>query len=257
MIARAVGVLLPDALKWKARKWVWMRLNPSWTLRSGIVIRVLNYNDWMIYNDIFVDGEYDGAIEHLLGAAGDLRRPARVLDLGGNMGFFTLRLADAFLQRNRQQFEVLMVEGSPSTFAELQQRLAANETLLAGRVRAVHGLAGERSGTAEIAENHLHGENTLFSKSGKLRAVPFLDLEQLVAAWERLDLLKCDIEGAEELFLRNYPELLRRTDRAVFELHHDQCDVPRCRHLLAEAGLQQEKVVREFGHCSVEFFVRK
>src|SRR4051812_29275876 len=121
MIARTIKSLVPDALKWKLRKWVWMRLNPSWQLRSGIVIRVLNYNDWMIYNDIFVDGEYDPAIEQLLaGSPGG----ARVLDLGGNVGFFTLRVADTFLRNGRTDFEVVMVEGSPSTFAELNQRLA-------------------------------------------------------------------------------------------------------------------------------------
>jgi FkbM family methyltransferase len=256
MIARAVGALVPDGVKWKVRKWIWMRLNPSWALRSGIVIRVLNYNDWMIYNDIFVDGEYNDALEHLLGGTADLPRPVRVLDLGGNVGFFTLRLADAFLQQNRREFEVVAVEGSPSTFGELQQRLQANEELLGSRVRAVHGLAGERTGAAEIAENPSHGENTLFSEGGRRKSVPFVDLESLLQGWERIDLLKCDIEGAEELFLGNYPELLRRIDRAVFEFHHDKCDVPRCRRLLAEAGLPQVRVVREFGQCSVEFFAR-
>ena len=256
MITRTIGALVPEALKRRARKWVWMRLNPSWVLRSGIVIRVLNYNDWTIYNDIFVGGEYNEAIGHLLSGTADAMRPVQVLDLGGNMGFFTLRLVDAFLQQQRGGFAVIAVEGSPSTFAELQQRLAANESLLAGRVRAVHGLAGERSGAAEIAESPSHGENTLFSAGGKRKSVSFVDLEQLLAGWERVDLLKCDIEGAEELFLRNYPELLRRTDRAVFELHHDKCDVPHCRSLLGEAGLQPARVVREFGHCSVEFFAR-
>ena len=149
MLARTVKSLVPDALKWKLRKWVWMRLNPSWQLRSGIIIRVLNYNDWMIYNDIFVDGEYDPPIEELLAGTPN---GARVLDLGGNVGFFTLRVADVFLRQGRSDFEVIMVEGSPSTFAELNQRLAANEKLLQKRVRSVNGLAGERTGAAVIAE---------------------------------------------------------------------------------------------------------
>jgi FkbM family methyltransferase len=252
---RAVGALLPDALKWKARKWLWTRLNPQWQLRSGIVVRVLNYNDWMIYNDIFVDGEYNSAIEQLLNSTSH-DQTVRVLDLGGNVGFFTLRLTDAFLQANRSTFEVVMVEGSPTTFAELQERLRANDDLLGSRVRAVHGLAGERTGSAQIAETPSHGENTLFASGGKRTAVPFLDVEQLIATWPRVDLLKCDIEGAEELFLNNYPELLRRIDRAVFEFHHDKCDIPRCRALLAEGGLHQSEVVRQFGTCSVELFAR-
>ena len=144
MSARVFGAFIPDALKWKLRKWVWMRLNPSWTLKSGLVIRVLNYNDWMIYNDIFVDGEYDVPLKRLLEKS--TPATARVLDLGANVGFFTLRLADAFLQRGRSAFEVLMIEGSPSTYAELRQRLSVNDNLLSGKIRALHGLARRRSG---------------------------------------------------------------------------------------------------------------
>ena len=256
MLARAIKSLVPDTVKWKLRKWVWLRLNPSWQLRSGLVIRVLNYNDWMIYNDIFVDGEYDLPIEQLLGATTEASDGAHILDLGGNVGFFTLRVADIFLRHGRSDFEVVMVEGSPSTFAELEQRLAANEKLLRDRVRSVNGLAGERSGEARIAEAPSHGENTILTPGRGGKSVPFVDLDALVRPWARIDLLKCDIEGAEELFVRNYGDLLRKSERAVFEFHHDLCDIPGCRRLLAEAGLTRAQTLREFGHCSVEFFSR-
>jgi FkbM family methyltransferase len=256
MLARAIKSLVPDTLKWKLRKWVWMRLNPSWQLRSGITIRVLNYNDWMIYNDIFVDGEYDPPIEQLLEATSGTPAGARVLDLGGNVGFFTLRVADVFLRHDRTEFEVVMVEGSPSTFAELNQRLGANEKLLQGRVRSVNGLAGEPSGEAVIAEAPSHGENSILTPARGGKRVSFVDLNELVRSWDSINLLKCDIEGAEELFLGSYPDLLRKTERAVFEFHHDLCDIPLCRRRLAEAGLTQAKTLREFGHCSVEFFSR-
>ncbi|MCA1658648.1 MAG: FkbM family methyltransferase [Verrucomicrobiaceae bacterium] len=249
--------LVPDALKWKLRKWIWLRLNPSWTLRSGIVIRVLNYNDWMIYNDIFVDGEYDPPLEQLLDATAKRSDPAHVLDLGANVGFFTLRLADTFLRRGRHDFEIVQVEGAPSNFAELRERLQANEPLLGKRVRSVHGLAGERTGEARIAENPSHGENTIMMPPRGAKSVSFVDIEELVRPWERVDLLKCDIEGAEELLLRNYPGLLRKTDSAVFEFHHDQCDIAYCRQRLRECGLTNARTLREFGRCSVEFFSRR
>jgi FkbM family methyltransferase len=257
MLSGIFKSLVPHAIKRKLRKFVWMRLNPSWTLKSGIIVRVLNYNDWMIYNDIFVEGEYDDAINDLLhGVTADENRVARTLDLGGNVGFFTLRLADQFLRAGHGNFDVVIVEGSPSTYAELRERLAANQHLLANRVTAIHGLAGDRAGVGEIGEGESHGENTIFDRGPGRKKVPFIDLADLVKSWERIDLLKCDIEGAEELFLRNYPELLRKTDRAVFEFHHDKCDIPLCRELLGDAGLERALTVREFGHCSVEFFRR-
>jgi len=257
MLAEIFKSLVPESVKRKLRKFVWMRLNPSWTLKSGIIIRVLNYSDWMIYNDIFVNGEYDDAIDDLLRASVDWTRPARVLDLGGNVGFFTLRLADSFLRKNRTNFSVILVEGSPSSYGELCERLAANATLLGNRVSPVKGLAGNRSGTSEIAESDSHGEVSIFDSMPGRKKVAFIDIDNLVRTWERIDLLKCDIEGAEELFLRNYPGLLRKTDRAVFEFHHDKCDITLCRRLLADAGLEKALTVKEFGHCSVEFFRRE
>ncbi len=121
---------------------------------------------------------------------------------------------------------------------------------------ALHGLAGNRTGEAQIVQGAAHGENTIFGETSHGTRVPFLDLEKLAGNWPRIDLLKCDIEGAEEIFLGNYPELLAKTDRAVFEFHHDKCDVPHCRQMLAEAGLMPAKTIREFGHCSVELFSR-
>ena len=256
MLWGTLRALAPESLKNRLRKFVWMRLNPSWTLNSGLIIRVLNYNDWMIYNDIFVEREYDAAIEDLLHDNPDSSRPVQVLDLGGNVGFFTLRLAHLLLQAGRTNFRVTMVEGSPSTYAELRERLGANKEKLGDRVTAVHGLVGNRTGEGQIVQGVAHGENTIFGDASRGARVSFIDLGTLAGSWPRIDLLKCDIEGAEEIFLGNYADLLAKTDRAVFEFHHDKCDVAHCRRLLADAGLSPAKTIREFGHCSVELFLR-
>jgi FkbM family methyltransferase len=256
MVWGIVRALVPESLKNRLRKFVWMRLNPSWRLNSGLLIRVLNYNDWIIYNDIFVEGEYDTAIDDLLQDSRGWQRPAQVLDLGGNVGFFTLRLAHLFLRAERTNFRVTMVEGSPATYAELLERLGANKEQLRDRVTTVPGLVGKRTGEGQIGQGVAHGENTILGDASRGVQVSFVDLEKVVATWQRIDLLKCDIEGAEELFLGNYADLLARTDRAVFEFHHDKCDIARCRRLLADAGLDPAKTIREFGHCSVELFLR-
>jgi FkbM family methyltransferase len=252
-----VRSLIPHSIKRRARKFVWMRLNPSWTLPSGIVVRVLSYSDWIIYNDIFVDGEYDRAIDQLIGEDVDPTRTVRILDLGANVGLFTLRLADAILRRNAANFDIIDIEGSPSNYEELRDRLGANKKRLQDRVHAINGLIGERGGFGEISEGESCGENTLFSKAGPRVRVPFVDVDDAVRSWPSIDLLKCDIEGAEELFLANYPDLLKKVQSAVFEFHHDKCDVARCRQLLAGAGLQAGPIIRQFGSCSVEFFSRE
>jgi hypothetical protein len=73
----------------------------------------------------------------------------------------------------------------------------------------------------------------------------------------RIALLKCDIEGAEELFLSTYPDLLSRVDTAVVELHHQFCSPVRCRELLAQAGLKRVRVIKTYGDdCTLEWFSR-
>jgi len=59
----------------------------------------------------------------------------------------------------------------------------------------------------------------------------------------RIGLLKCDIEGAELVFLKNYPRLLERTDIAVLELHPQLCNQEECISLLRAAGLVTQTVL--------------
>jgi FkbM family methyltransferase len=127
-------------------------------------------------------------------------------------------------------------------------------------VQAHHGLVGRREGAARMFQHHFHAANSvnnpLLQEHGRGVAVSFLDVESLVASMPRIHLMKCDIEGSELVFLESYPELLRRVDAAVFELHPKLCDVPRCRALLAEAGLLQAEVLRDDEEQSVEVFRR-
>ncbi len=70
-----------------------------------------------------------------------------------------------------------------------------------------------------------------------------------------IDLLKCDIEGAELLFLENYEDLLAKVRNAVFELHHEQCDTAKCRAILKKSGFR-ETVLRDTPTFSVNFMTR-
>jgi hypothetical protein len=74
--------------------------------------------------------------------------------------------------------------------------------------------------------------------------VPFIDLNPFFAAVPRIDLLKCDIEGSELLFVENYPDLLRKVEIAVFELHSNLCDTRRVQELLTEYGFTHSEIHR-------------
>lgn len=245
--------LLPAGVAEPLRRLLWKLPNLRRRLPSGLTLEVAGPADWTIYNDVFADGEYDEAIRAALDEA-PAGRPLAVLDLGANVGYFTLRLADLAL-RQGIDFRVVAVEPAPRLVRELERRLLA-QPALGGRVRVVHGLAGRRQGAGRLYESPHHFEHSAVprrgGRGGREVDVPYVDLGAELAGWPEVDLLKCDIEGAEEVLLETYAgDLLPRVRRAVVELHHDRCDTARCRDLLRAAGLGGERVLREAHGCAV------
>lgn len=221
-------------------------------LGSGMTISLANQAEWILYNDIFVDGEYDFAINRALESARS-DQPATFLDLGANVGFFGLRVLDQMepLLTDGADFQIIMVEGSPAVYKRLQKRLTT-VPFLAERCISVPGLVGEKSGYGRLLECGFHANNSLFAENmlGEYKCVivPYVDLEVLCAAWQYISLLKCDIEGAEELFLENYPEFLDKVQYAVFEFHFDLCDVSHCFALLDAAGFSHRRQLSWHSH---------
>jgi len=222
-------------------------LDLTWELPSGLHLRVASYGDWIIYNEIFVRGEYDQANSIAVGSAADNDSPLHIVDLGANVGFFTLHAVDRLRQRGRasEEFMITAVEGNERCIKEFQARVFA-ENGLSRSVRLIHGLVGERTGVATFYDN------TLFNEGGRSGVrVPYVDLSSLFASSPHIDLLKCDIEGAELLFIENYTDVLRKVRVAVFELHDDKCDTQQCRSLLSKLGFTHQAVLRPGSPCSI------
>lgn len=246
--------------RWKSACWkaqnhlhalLLTRMKLEWKLASGIVLRVKSPADWGIYNDIFVENEYDPPLRDTLSQATG-GGPVRILDLGANVGFFALRaLHLRHLLNVTAPLEICCVEGSPRNFQELRSRVGS----FAGQLQLVHGLAGERSGNAAIQQSASHGmTRVVAAASGTAPKVGYVDLMELTRRWETIDLVKCDIEGSEEAVLKNYPDLLRKTRGLVMELHHHLVDITNCRRLVQAAGLTHHRILAERPYCSVEYF---
>lgn len=227
-----------------------------WQLRTGLRLSILSHGDWVIYNDVFVDGEYDAPIQRAIQRRTGTE-PLNVLDLGANVGFFTLRFID-LLRRSGQTdapYRLTLVEGSPRVARELETRIAQADDL-SRSVRVIHGLVGKREGVGKIAEGDFHPMNTTMSEElGGVR-VSYVDLAGVIPPGTRIDLLKCDIEGAELQFIENYGDLLKDVQSAVFELHPEICDTERCIQLLAAAGLTHQELLRKETDFSVVYFWR-
>jgi FkbM family methyltransferase len=206
--------------RWRYRWWDWRlrQLQLGWPLASGHRVEIASRADWCVFNDLFVEGEYDRAIQDTLDSLGGTQQ-ATVVDLGANVGFFTLRFLDRWQRAGRPGagLHCILIEGSAATFAELQRRSAAWSE--AGvQLTLLHGLAGERHGVARVVSDVSH-LGTHVAPAQSRGGVAYLDLDQVVTPGP-IALLKCDIEGSEHALLRNYPALLARTARAVFEFHH-------------------------------------
>lgn len=235
----------------------WRRLKLDCILPSGMRVEVHNRSDWMIFGEVLASGEYDIAIDFAL------KRRERgcsftVADFGGNVGYFTFRCADRFIRQNDgdDKLQIVLIEGSPTVFRDLQSRVAA-EPLLRGCVKLRLGLVGQPSGEAYITGSHIHYGNMVSSKPtpGAAR-VPFVDLDSEFAEVDRINLLKCDIEGAEFDFIANSRPFLSKVEAAVFEFHRYGRSIEDARRALYACGFHNRQILRDAPSFLIEFYWR-
>jgi FkbM family methyltransferase len=241
---------------WKTRSHNRMlkRLRLNRNLKSGLRVDIATTADWAIFNDIFVDCEYDPALRAAMALA--RQGPLNILDLGANVGFFAFRAGHLLLGATPplSEFRITCIEGSPTVYAELTRRLQTAPALQE-RTRTVQGLVGLRSGQATLSNLPFHPMNAV-SNSGGGAGIPYVDIESLFEPNSRVHLIKCDIEGSETDFVANYPALLERTDLAIFELHYPQCDPEKFFEQMKARGLIHRYVLASGKYTSLVLYSR-
>jgi FkbM family methyltransferase len=172
--------------------------------------------------EVLVEKEY-----RFLGEILNATDAPKIIDAGAHIGTFGLWA----LSTNSNNV-ILSVEADPSTFELLQKNAKASGS---GKwsvlQRAAAGASDEvlRFSTQGTAMSHrLSAEGDV-----SVRTIGLEDLlDQLAPNGGTVDLVKVDIEGAEEAFLCTRPELLDRVDTLVVELHPNACDTDRVKHVL-------------------------
>jgi FkbM family methyltransferase len=142
-----------------------------------------------------------------------------VIDLGANIGLASRYFADQF-----PNCKILAVEPNPSTFAVLElnvERLVAD-----GRGRTLRAAvwSGEKTltGGAVDAPDHFSAftvqENVEASGEGSIAGWP---MSKIIAhsGFERVDLLKVDIEGAEVELFKGNVDWLQQVRTIAIEFH--------------------------------------
>jgi FkbM family methyltransferase len=181
------------------------------------------------FAQVFLFDEYE---------VGGLRLPAepRVVDVGANVGLFAWRVAALW-----PQARILALEPARDNHARLERMLAA----LGVRGRAVRAAAGRRAGRATL---YLRSSVTHslrpdwhpdLDRGAGVEDVEVVTVDGAVdaAGFDRVDLLKVDVEGAELDVLAGAEATLARTRYVVLEYHSRELGEA-CANLLAARGFR-------------------
>lgn len=186
----------------------------TWRSRSGTTFTTPGDGSSFPVREIFLHDEYR------LGSLG--HGPKSILDVGANVGVFTLRAAELFPEARISAFEP-----SPLAYQQLAQNVRANPAL---SNIATHRCAVVGSSALHEVQFWIDATgspcSTLIDSAvrdravGRWEKVPTVSLTSVLASAGAVDLLKLDVEGAEyELLMETSPSALACVDRIVVEYH--------------------------------------
>ncbi|HQX82368.1 MAG TPA: FkbM family methyltransferase [Vicinamibacterales bacterium] len=165
----------------------------------------MDTDDFFAFQEVFVYRYYDAPVGE----------PATILDLGANCGFATLLFATRF-----PGARIAAVEPHPANVLALRRNLELNRVL----ATIIPGAAASEDGPCQLVVstslNHTlmspgyEGDSRTITVDGW--SVPTL-MTRL--GWDRIDLLKIDIEGYERTLFADRPVWLTRVNRIIGEVH--------------------------------------
>ena len=168
--------------------------------------------DWIAIREVLVEDEYSCVDRLFLRDASPC-----VLDLGANIGSFALRV---FLRCPRAQ--VASVEAACDTFRILEGNKRANASL---NWEVLNNGVWRDDGPLTLMRRGISVGHRVVEGAGD-DAVQGISLNTLLGrlGWDRIDLIKMDIEGGEEAVVPAALDALRRTRVLMIEIHSDRID---------------------------------
>lgn len=170
--------------------------------------------DWDVIHELLFAGSYKRAMRYLQTRPGT----PTVIDLGGNIGLFSL-LAASSNQRSR----VIAFEPGPPNYALFEMNRLANPSL-ADRIEMRNEAVGGIARTTEwFFDEKNPGGSGLFSTEGRRYPIEIISFADVVRSMlEPVALVKIDIEGSEYEIVANTPaEVWQRVHAISLELHGD------------------------------------
>lgn len=151
------------------------------------------------------------------------------LDVGANHGYFAVLMADAAGPCGR----VLACEPQPRLASLLRRTLAVNG--LDRRVEVVERAVTDRGGDHAVLRHPAGrlGSASLFGEEGEALETETVTIDELVADWPRVDVVKVDVEGAEDAVWRGMRETLAANPRITVVMECSEFRRYDARELLA------------------------
>lgn len=191
--------------------------------------------------EVCVTGVYEPPVSRVIVSM--LREGARMVDAGANWGYFSLLAAAAVGSAG----QVLALEPDPRQFARLRENLKLNQFT---QVVPLERAAADRRGPVTLLGYEDTDSNRGVSRIGgapdgsgsRAFTVESVAIDDLVSADRAVDLVKIDVEGAEDLVLEGMRAGLsgHRYLAIVLELHPG---------LLRAKGCEPERLIQTLvGH---------
>jgi FkbM family methyltransferase len=169
-------------------------------------------SDADVFTQIFIDREY--------ACLDDLPSVDLIIDCGANVGYSAAYFLTRFPKCN-----VICVEPDLSNFKILEKNLEPYKE----RVKTIHsGIWSHSTGLKILETPYRDGREWAVqvreSKPGEVAELQAIDIGSILkeSGFDKLSILKMDIEGAEAVvFKNNYESWLPLVDNMVIELHDD------------------------------------
>ena len=150
---------------------------------------------------------YEKRISEIIGKY--IKDDSIIFDVGSNFGFFTMQAS-----KKATKGKIYAFEPVPESFGYLERNIKINN--LENHVTGIWAAVSDKQGTIRITTNKFGGNhilNRIRSGSAKNTAiVKSMTIDSFCAKNKinRLDLLKCDVEGAELMVLRGAKSMIKR-----------------------------------------------
>ena len=217
--------------------WFWKLRDRIFPPSREIAILRIKHNKFIViwrdpavlnaFTEIFFKGVYDFT---------DIQGDEVVLDLGANVGAYTLYVADRL-----NKGLVVAVEPEPYNALLLKYNVKLNKL---SNVIVVEKAISDRAGCAKLYISPYAASHSIveaFSKGGYI-LVPTTTIDLLLKELKlsKIDIVKMDIEGAEYLALKGGLKTLSSSKslRLIISAEHDPSTTAKCLCLLKELGFR-------------------